>query len=78
MLPIRNFVGALAVPGKPFKEIEGTVKKVYREKALKKTQLYETIRKVKEGETGGRPEDLQQQKANPQSNFPHRCRRPGH
>jgi hypothetical protein len=39
MLPIRYFVGAVAVAGKPFKEIEETVKKVYRDKALKKTQL---------------------------------------
>jgi hypothetical protein len=49
MPPIRNFVGALAVAGKLFKEIEETVKKVYGDKALKKTQLYEIICKVKEG-----------------------------
>jgi soluble P-type ATPase len=49
MLPIRDFVGALAVAGKPFKEIEETVKKIYGDKVLKKTQLYEIIRKVKEG-----------------------------
>ncbi len=47
MPPICDFVGALA--GKPFKEIEETVKKVYGDKALKKMQLYEIIRKVKEG-----------------------------
>jgi hypothetical protein len=46
---IRNFVGALTVAGKLFKEIEEMVKKVYRDKALKKMQLYEIIRKVKEG-----------------------------
>jgi hypothetical protein len=44
-----DFVGALTVAGKPFKEIEETVKKVYGDKALKKTQLYEIIHKVKEG-----------------------------
>jgi hypothetical protein len=49
MLPISDFVGALTVAGKPFKEIEETVKKVYRDKTLKKTQLYEIIRKGKEG-----------------------------
>ncbi len=49
MPPICDFVGALAVAGKPFKEIEETVKKVYGDKALKKTQLNEIIRKVKEG-----------------------------
>jgi hypothetical protein len=47
MLPIRNFVGALTVTGKSFKEIEETVKTIYGNKALKKTQLYEIIRKVK-------------------------------
>jgi hypothetical protein len=36
MPPIRDFVDALAVAGKPFKEIEEMVKKVYRDKALKK------------------------------------------
>ncbi len=49
MPPIRDFVGALTVALKPFKEIEETVKKVYGDKALKKTPLYEIIRKVKEG-----------------------------
>jgi hypothetical protein len=47
--PIRDFVGTLAVAGKLFKEIEETVKKVYRDNALKKTQIYENIHKVKEG-----------------------------
>ncbi len=49
MPPICDFVGALAVAGKPFKKIEETVKKVYGDKALKKTQLYEIIRRVKAG-----------------------------
>jgi hypothetical protein len=49
MLPIRDFVGALAVAGKPFKEIEKMVKTVYGDKAFKKTQLCEIIQKVKEG-----------------------------
>jgi hypothetical protein len=49
MPPIRDFVDALAVAGKLFKEIEETVKKVYGDKAMKKTQLYEIIRKVKKG-----------------------------
>ncbi len=49
MLPISDLVGALAVAGKLFKEIKAMVKTVYGDKALKKAQLYEIIRKVKEG-----------------------------
>ncbi len=49
MPPIRDFVGALAVAGKLFKEIEEMVKKAYGDKALKKMQLYKIIHKVKEG-----------------------------
>ncbi len=43
MLPIPDFVVALAVDGKPFEEIEEMVKTVYGDKALKKTQLYKII-----------------------------------
>jgi hypothetical protein len=46
---IRDFVDALAVAGKPFKEIEERVKMVYGDKALRKTQLCEIIQKVQEG-----------------------------
>jgi hypothetical protein len=53
MPPICDFVGALAVARKPFKKIEETVKKVYGDEALKKTQLYKIICKVKEGKQGG-------------------------
>ncbi len=49
MPQIRDFVGSLAVAGKPLKETEETMKKFYGDKALKRTQLYEIIRKVKEG-----------------------------
>jgi hypothetical protein len=42
-----HFVGALAA--KSFKEIEETIKNIYSNKALKKMQLYKTVRKVKEG-----------------------------
>jgi hypothetical protein len=49
MPPIHDFVGAVAVAGKLFKEIEKTVKTVHEDKAVKKMQLYEIIRKVKEG-----------------------------
>ncbi len=49
MTPIRDFVGALAVTGKSFKEIAETVKKVYVHKALKRTQIYDIMKKVKEG-----------------------------
>jgi hypothetical protein len=48
MPPVRNFVTALAVAGKTFKDIEETVKTIYSNKALKKMQLYEIIKKVKE------------------------------
>jgi hypothetical protein len=49
MTPIRDFVGALAVARKFFKEIEETVKKVYGDKALKRTQIYDIMKTVKEG-----------------------------
>jgi hypothetical protein len=49
MPPTCDFVGALAVPGKSFKEIEKTVRNIYSDKALKKTELYDIIRQVKEG-----------------------------
>jgi hypothetical protein len=51
MTPIRDFIGALAVARKSFKEIEETVKKVYGDKALKRTQIYDIMKKVKEGKT---------------------------
>jgi hypothetical protein len=57
MTPIRDFVGTFAVAGKSFKEIEETVKKVYGDKALKRTQIYEIMKKVKEG----KPEGFQHQ-----------------
>jgi hypothetical protein len=46
MLLIREFVGTLAAL-----EIEVTVKTIYSNKALKKTQLYEIIKKDKEGKS---------------------------
>jgi hypothetical protein len=49
MTLIHDFVGALAVPGKSFKEIEETVKMVYDDKALKRTQIYNIMKEVKEG-----------------------------
>jgi hypothetical protein len=49
MTLIHDFVSALAVPGKSFKEIEETVKKVYDDKALKRTQIYNIMKEVKEG-----------------------------
>jgi len=47
MTGVRDFVAGLARAGKPFKEIEDTVKKAYGDKALKKTQIYEIITLVK-------------------------------
>jgi hypothetical protein len=49
MLPVFDFVGALAVAGKTFKEIEETIKPVHGDKDLTELQLYEIIKKVKEG-----------------------------
>jgi hypothetical protein len=49
MTPNRDFVGTLAVAGKSFKEIEETVKKVYDDKALKRTQICDIMKRVKEG-----------------------------
>jgi hypothetical protein len=46
MMPIRDFISALAITGKSFKEIEETVKCVYGNKG---TQIYNIIKKVKEG-----------------------------
>jgi hypothetical protein len=46
--PIRDFVGTLAVAGESFKETEETVKGVYGDKALKRTQIYDIMKKVKE------------------------------
>ncbi len=63
-----NFVGALAVTGKMFKEIEETVKTVYNNKALKKMQLYEFIKKVEEGKPVAN-HWLQLQKEGPVSDF---------
>jgi hypothetical protein len=49
MLPICDFVGTLAVTGKSFKEIQETVKNAYGDKAIKRTQIYDISKKVKEG-----------------------------
>jgi hypothetical protein len=49
MLPIREFIGTLAVAGKSFKEIQETVKNTYGNKALKRTPIYEILKKVKDG-----------------------------
>ena len=49
MVPIREFVGTLAVAGKSFKEIQETVKNAYGDKAIKRTQIYDILKKVKDG-----------------------------
>ncbi len=46
---ICDFVGTLALAGKTFKEIQKIVKDAYGHKALKQTQIYNIIKKVKEG-----------------------------
>jgi hypothetical protein len=49
MMLICDFVGTLALAGKTFKEIQKIVKDAYGHKALKQTQIYNIIKKVKEG-----------------------------
>jgi hypothetical protein len=49
MVPIWEFVGTLAVAGKCFKEIQDTVKNTYGNKAIKRTQIYDTLKKLKDG-----------------------------
>jgi hypothetical protein len=61
MTPICDFVDALAVTRKSLKE---TVKKVYGDKALKRIQIYDIMKNVKEGKTGDGPEGFHHQQAN--------------
>jgi hypothetical protein len=49
MVPIQKFVGTLAVPGKSFKDIQKTVRDAYGDKAIKTTQIYDILKKVKKG-----------------------------
>jgi protein involved in polysaccharide export with SLBB domain len=49
--PISKIIGALAVAGKSFQEIQEIIKKIYGNKALKTMQLFE-ITKDEVGETG--------------------------
>ena len=50
MTGVRDFVAGLARAGKDFAEIQDTVKKAFGDKALRRTQIYEVIRKVKASE----------------------------
>ena len=50
MTGVRDFVAGLARAGKDFAEIQDTVKKAFGDKALKRTQIYEVIRKAMAGE----------------------------
>jgi hypothetical protein len=45
-----EFLCVITVAGKNFKKIQETVKRVFGNKALKKTQIYD-IKKVKEGKS---------------------------
>jgi hypothetical protein len=49
MSPIRDFVAGLARAGKTFRENQKTTETAYGENALKKIQIYEIIKAVKEG-----------------------------
>ncbi len=48
----REFVGTLAVAGKSFKEIQETVKNAYGDKAINRTQIYDILKKFKDGKPG--------------------------
>ncbi len=52
MLLIRYFVGMLAVTGKIFKDIQETVNNAHGDKAIKRTQIYDMPKKVKEDKLG--------------------------
>jgi hypothetical protein len=49
MTRVHDFVVDLAKGGKSFGDIKQLVDDVYREKALKKTQIYEILKQVKMG-----------------------------
>lgn len=51
MSPIRDFVAGLARAGKGCKEIEKTISAAFKDVTLKKTQIYEIIKKVKKGKS---------------------------
>jgi hypothetical protein len=51
MTRIHDFVVDLARAGKKFKEIQETVQKVYGDKSLKKTAIYEILSRVKAGKS---------------------------
>jgi hypothetical protein len=48
MTLIHKFLSALAIAGKSVKKLQETVKKVDGNKALKRTKIYETIKKLKD------------------------------
>jgi hypothetical protein len=49
MVPICEFVGTLAVTGKSFQDIQKTVRDACGDMAFKRTQIYDILKKVKEG-----------------------------
>jgi histone-lysine N-methyltransferase SETMAR len=49
MTKVRDFVAGLARAGKTFKEIKETTEAAYGDQALKRTQIYEIMNKVKAG-----------------------------
>jgi len=49
MTKVRDFVAGLARAGKTYKEIKETTEAAYGDQALKKTQIYEVMKKVKAG-----------------------------
>jgi hypothetical protein len=61
--PIRESIGMLTVAGKSFKKIQETVKSLYGDNALKRTQIYDIIKKGEGGETEDRPEGFQHEEA---------------
>jgi hypothetical protein len=53
MTLIHKFLSALAIAGKSVKKLQETVKKVDGNKALKRTKIYEIIKKLKERRPDG-------------------------
>ena len=49
MTEVRDFVAALARAGKTFAEIKTMCEAAYGDQALKRTQIYDIIQKVKAG-----------------------------
>jgi hypothetical protein len=59
MIPICHFVKTHTTAGKCFKDIQKIVKDVYGDKALKHKQIYNIVKKVKEGRLADKQAEYQ-------------------